>query len=89
MTITIQDEIINRDKITKLYPVAIVETGEENETTHISIEWADTEGFGKVVLVGYAIVVNFDEAKTKEFFYPSRNEFNDAISDIQKQLSKD
>jgi hypothetical protein len=89
MTITILNETINRDKITKLYPVAIVETGEENETTHISIEWADTEGLGKVVLVGYAIVVNFDEAKTREFFYPSRSKFNDAILDIQKQLSKD
>lgn len=88
MTITVKNEIINTDKITKLYPVAIIETGEENETTHISIEWADTEGFGKVVLVGYAIVINFEDAETKEFFYPTRDEFDCAISDIQKQLSK-
>jgi hypothetical protein len=88
MTITIKDEIINREQIIKLYPVAIIETGEENETTHISIEWIDTEGVGKVIVVGYAIVINFDNSSTKEFFYPTRDEFNNAIIDIQKQLSK-
>jgi len=87
MIIKIQNEDIDSTKILKLYPVAIVETGVENETTHISIEWVDTEGLGKVAIVGYAVVLNFENDK-REFFYSTRGEFNAAIVDIQNQFNR-
>lgn len=87
MEITIQNETINQESIVKIYPVAIIETGEENETTHISIEWLDNEGLGKVVLVGYAIVVNLKDTDRKEYFFATRDEFDIAMFDLKQQLT--
>lgn len=87
MILTIADTQLDTTQITKLYPVAIVGTGEENETTHISIEWLETEGVGKVVVFGYAIVVNLQDGTKKDFFYKTKEELTQEIISIQEQFA--
>ncbi len=87
MILTIADIQLDSKLITKLYPVAIVGTGEENETTHISLEWLETEGIGKVVVAGYALVVNLQDGVKKEFFYHTKEELSKEIISIQEQLA--
>ncbi|MDD5406231.1 MAG: phosphomannomutase [Sulfurovaceae bacterium] len=86
MILTIADTRLDTTHITNLYPVAIVETGEENETTHISLEWLETEGIGKVVVAGYAIVVSLQDGTKKDFFYHTKEELNKEIVSIQNQF---
>lgn len=87
MILTIANIQLDSKLITKLYPVAIVGTGEENETTHISLEWLETEGIGKVVVAGYALVVNLQDGVKKEFFYLTKEELSKEIISIQEQLA--
>ncbi|MBN2721805.1 MAG: phosphomannomutase [Campylobacterales bacterium] len=87
MILTIADTQLDTSLITKLYPVAIVGTGEENETTHISLEWLETEGVGKVMVAGYAIVVNLQDGVKKEFFYHTKDELTKEIISIQEQFA--
>lgn len=86
MIITIGETQFDTVEIIKLYPVAIVGTGEDDETTHISLEWLETEGMGKVSVIGYAIVVQMQDGSKKEFFYPTREEFDESISKVKLQL---
>ncbi|MDD5359612.1 MAG: phosphomannomutase [Sulfurovaceae bacterium] len=87
MIISIQDIKINTNDIKKLYPVAIVSTGYEDETTHISLEWLDNEGVGKVEVIGYAIIFQLVSDEKKEFFYKNRDDFDEAIVELQNQLN--
>lgn len=87
MFINIEDTKIDTRDITKIYPVAIVCTGYEDETTHISLEWLDSEGVGKVSVVGYAIIFNIATGEKKEFFYKNRDDFDEAIVVLQNQLN--
>lgn len=87
MIINIQEIKINTNDIKKLYPVAIVGTGYENETTHISLKWLESEGVGKVEVIGYAIIFQLLQDEKKEFFYKNRDEFDEAIIALQNQLN--
>lgn len=87
MIINIQDTKIDTADITKLYPVAIIGTGYEDETTHISLEWLESEGQGKVVVAGYAIVVHLGNEERKEFFYPTKDDLDKGIAHLQNQLN--
>jgi hypothetical protein len=87
MIINIQDVKIDTKDITKLYPVAIVGTGYEHDTTQISLEWLYSEGVGKVTVAGYAIVFHLANSEKKEFFYSTREDFDNAITLLQRQLN--
>lgn len=86
MELTIENTHIDTQEITNLYPIAIVKTGDANETTPISLEWLEHESKGRVVVAGFAIVVQYKNGEKKEFFYPSREQLDIAIESISSQL---
>lgn len=88
MIITIENRTFDTKDITQLYPAAIVKTGYEDETTQMSLEWLDVESQGKVELEGFAIFLHLSEDKTESFFYKSRDELEDAIKRLARQLQK-
>ncbi|MBD3808044.1 MAG: phosphomannomutase [Epsilonproteobacteria bacterium] len=87
MIIDIQETKIDTRDITKLYPAAIVGTGYDNEVTHISLEWLESEGAGKVTVAGYAIVFHLTGDEKKEFYYSTRESFDEAIAMLKSQLN--
>ncbi len=88
MIITINDKQFDTKKITRLYPAAVVKTGHEDETTQVSLEWIEVEAKGKVEVVGYGIFINLSEEEKYSFMFDTREEMDEAIGRIAKQLKK-
>ena len=86
MIITIQDKSIEKKDIKKLYPAALVKTGQGDEVTEISLEWIDTEGGSEVEIAGYGIFVMTKENEKLSFMYDTREDLEIAIEDLSKQF---
>ena len=88
MIIDIENEKFDTKDITQLYPAAIVKTGNEDETTQMSLEWLEIESKGRVELEGYAIFIHLAQDDIRSFAYKSREELDSAISKLALQLQR-
>jgi len=89
MIITIKDKEFDTAKITQLYPAAVVKTGNEDETTQVSLEWLDVEAKGKVELVGYGIFIHLSEEEKHTFMFDTKEEMDEEIGYIASQFNKE
>ena len=86
--IIIEDKTFNLKDIKQLYPAVLVKTGHGEETTEMSLEWIDIESKGRVDIVGYGIFVRISDEKKHSFIYETREELNQKITNLSKQLNK-
>jgi hypothetical protein len=87
MIVTIENKQFDTAKITQLYPAAVIKTGYEDETTQVSLEWLEIEAKGKVEVVGFGIFVHLGEEEKEAFIFKTREEMDEAIGRIAKQLN--
>ena len=85
--ITIEDKTFNLKDIKQLYPAVLVKTGHGDETTEMSLEWIDIESKGRVDIVGYGLFIRIGEEEKHSFIYKSREELDNKISNLSKQLN--
>jgi uncharacterized protein YlxW (UPF0749 family) len=85
--LTIEDKSFNLTDIKQLYPAALVKTGQEEETTEMSLEWIDSESKGRVEVVGYGVFIVISDKEKHSFIYKSREALDLAISLIAKQVN--
>ena len=87
VTLTIQNETIDLDNVSQLYPAAIIKYA-DGTVTPISLEWFDKMANQDVNLLHYAICIHYkEEAKPPSFFtYKSRQKLEEGIADIAKQI---
>jgi len=88
MIITIEDKQFDTKEITQLYPACIIKTGQEDETTQVSLEWIEVEAKGKVEIVGYGIFVHLNEQEKHTFMFESKEKMDIAIGKLAQQLQK-
>jgi hypothetical protein len=86
MILELEDYKIESGDITRLYPAAIVFTGEDEETTQVSLEWFDELAKDKVKLVAFAIFLHLKNGEVKEFRYVSRDLLEEAITTLASQM---
>jgi len=86
MDISIQNQIIDMDKVARLYPAAMISTGEKDELTQISLEWVDTLKSDDIAVEQYAIFVHLKDSSVSSFFYQDRADLEKALDDIAHQL---
>jgi hypothetical protein len=86
MILELENSKIDSTDIVRLYPVAIVTTGIDNETTPVSLEWFDELSKDKVRVITFAIFVYFKNEEVKEFRYANRDLLEEAIQTIASQL---
>ena len=86
MYIKIKDKEFNSKEITQLYPACIIKTGNNDETTQVSLEWIDVEAKGKVEIVAYGIFVILKEEHKHSFLFDTKEEMDIEISKISSQL---
>jgi len=87
VTLTIQNETIDLDNVSQLYPAAIIKYA-DGTVTPISLEWFDNMANQDVNLLHYTICIHYkEEAKPPSFFtYENRQKLEEGIADIAKQL---
>jgi hypothetical protein len=86
MKITIENKVFDTGTLTQLYPAAIIKTGHKDETTQVSLEWLELESKGLVEVVGYGIFVHVGEEEKHSFLFDTRQEMDEAVVEIAKQL---
>ncbi len=86
MTFTIQDRTFDMQKVARLYPAAMVKTGEGDEVTQISLEWIDTLATDEVEIARYAIFIHHTDNSVSSFFYETRDALDIALEDLSVQL---
>jgi len=86
MIITIEDKEFDIKEITQVYPAAVVKTGNEDETTQVSLEWLDVEAKGKVEVVGFGIFIHVGEEERHTFMFDTKEEMDEEIGFIASQL---
>jgi len=85
--LTIENKEFNLKDINQLYPAVLVKTGYKDETTEMSLEWIDTEAKGRVEIAGYGLFVSIDDNEKYSFIYKTREELDNAIGLISKQIN--
>ena len=85
--ITIEDKTFKLKDIKQLYPAVLVKTGHGDETTEMSLEWIDIESKGRVDIAGYGLFVRIGEEEKYSFIYKTREELDNKISNLSKQLN--
>ncbi len=86
MHFTIQNQTFDMKDISRLYPAAMVSTGEGDELTQISLEWVDTLKNDEVNVVKYAIFLHMTDNSVASFFYDTRDDLEIALEDLSSQL---
>jgi len=86
MILTIENKKFDTKDLTQLYPACVIKTGYKEETTQVSLEWIDVESKGKVEIVGYGIFVHLGEEEKHSFVFDTREEMEEAIGRVAKQL---
>jgi len=74
------------DDIKRLYVAVIIKTGYRDETTEISLEWFESEGIGRVELVGFGIFVITKDKQKYQFLFKTREELDREMSLISSQI---
>ncbi len=87
MQIKIKNQILPLDEISRIYPAAMVKTGEGDEVTQISLEWIETLKTDEVEIVNFAIFVHKKDKNILSFFYDTREELLKAFDNLSKQLN--
>ena len=88
MIITIEDKEFDIKEITQLYPAAVVKTGNEDETTQVSLECLDVEAKGKVEVVGFGIFIHVGEEERHTFMFDTKEKMDEAVGRIASQLKQ-
>ncbi len=80
----IEDQVFQKEEISRLYPAAIIKTGYEDEVTQISLEWVDEQisKGQKVEIVHFAIFVYLKNQSVKSFSYPDRTALENALDKL-------
>ena len=86
--ITIEDKTFKIKDIKQLYPAVLVKTGYGDETTEMSLDWIDIESKGRVDIAGYGLFVRIGDEEKYSFIYNTREELNQKIANVSKQLNK-
>ncbi|RUM66035.1 MAG: phosphomannomutase [Sulfurospirillum sp.] len=86
MQIQIKDKCFDMKEVARLYPAAMVKTGEGDEVTQISLEWIDTLANDEVEIARYAIFVHLTDNSVSSFFYETRDALDIALEDLAIQL---
>lgn len=86
MNFTIEDQTFEMKAVARLYPAAMVKTGEGSELTQISLEWVDTLAGDAVEVEKYAIFIHTTENAVHSFFYDDRAALDIALEDLTAQL---
>ena len=86
MIITIQDKEIDNKDIKKLYPAALVKTGNGDEVTEISLEWIDTEASSEVEVTCFGIFVITKDNQKLSFLFDTRDELEREIEKLASQF---
>ncbi len=88
MIITIENQTLDTDDITQLYPAAMIKTGYNYEVTQISLEWIDMqEGNTDVTVVNYAIFIHTRDRSVTHFPYQTRTALQEAMDALAKQIN--
>ena len=86
--LTIEDKTFNLKDIKQLYPAVLVKTGHGEETAEMSLEWIDIESKGRVEVAGYGLFIRISEEEKHSFIYKTREELDEKIANLSKQLKK-
>ncbi len=86
MRFTIENVTFDMANVSRLYPAAMVRTGEGDEETQISLEWVDTLAGDAVEIARYAIFIHTTDNAVSSFFYESREALDIALEDLSNQL---
>ncbi len=80
----IQGQSFYKDKISRLYPAAIIKTGYGDEVTQISLEWIDEQiaNDQKIDIVHYAIFVHLKDHSVSSFTYADRPSLEKALDEL-------
>jgi hypothetical protein len=84
---TIEKETFDMANVARLYPAAMVKTGEGEEMTQISLEWVDTLKNDEVEVAKYAIFIHTTDNAVHTFFYDDRDALEVALEELSTQLS--
>jgi hypothetical protein len=79
--IKIQDKVFQLSDIKRLYPAALVATGDGDEVTQISLEWLDTQE-GGIEAVSFAIFLHLNDGSIESFTYKSRELLEEALQEL-------
>lgn len=85
MIIKIEDKEFESKNITRLYPAAVIKTGDGDEMTQISLEWIETNK-RKVEVVGYGLFVNIGKDVKYSFVYDTQEEMEALMYRVVKEL---
>jgi len=85
MIIKIEDKEFESKNITRLYPAAVIKTGDGDEMTQISLEWIETNK-SKVEVVGYGLFVNIGKDVKYSFVYDTQEEMEALMCRVVKEL---
>jgi len=85
MIIKIEDKEFESKNITRLYPAAVIKTGDGDEMTQISLEWIETNK-RKVEVVGYGLFVNIGKDVKYSFVYDTQEEMEALMCRVVKEL---
>ncbi len=88
MEFVIKNRKFDMSDIARLYPAAMVKTGEGDELTQISLEWVDTLKNEEVEVAKYAIFLHLTDNSVVSFFYETRDALEIALEDLSYQLNK-
>jgi len=86
MQVKIEEKSFDMKEVARLYPAAMVKTGEGDEVTQISLEWIDTLANDEVEIARYAIFVHLTDNSVSSFFYETRDALDIALEDLAVQL---
>ncbi len=86
MKFVIQNQTFDMRDVARLYPAAMVKTGEGDELTQISLEWVDTLATKEVAIAKYAIFIHTTDNAVSSFFYESRESLDIALKELSAQL---
>ncbi len=87
MKITIEDQTFDLNEISRLYPAAMVKTGNGDELTQISLEWVDTLKDEETQVAKYAIFVHSKNNAVSSFFYQNREDLETALEKIASKMN--
>ena len=86
MRFTIENQQFDMANVARLYPAAMVKTGEGDEMTQISLEWVDTLSTDEVQIAKYAIFIHTTDNAVHSFFYSDRTSLELALEELSLQL---
>jgi hypothetical protein len=82
----IENKKFNLDNIKQFYVASIVKTGYKDETTEVSLDWYESEGKGRVELVGFGIIIITKDKNRHQFLFKTKDELDRQMSLIAREI---